>query len=108
MVKLCKGQVIRAETTDEDAHGRMVARCYLHDGRDLSAEMVKQGLAIDWPKFSGGQYRNLERPDARKQLWLADARQKGQMHVWEKFEASQQEPSGRRTPNDEMHQEAKQ
>ncbi len=82
-------QKVRAEVSEQDAHGRTVARCYLPDGRDLSAEMVKLGLAIDWPKFSEGQYRSLETPDARKKLWLADARQKGRMQVWEKFEARQ-------------------
>lgn len=87
LFSLCKGQDIRAEVTDQDAHARTVARCYLQDGRDLSAEMVKLGLAIDWPKFSGGKYRSLELSDARKKLWLANARQKGQLHVWEKFEA---------------------
>ena len=86
LVSLCKGQRIRAELTQEDAYGRTVARCYLADGRDLSAEMVKLGLAIDWAKFSGGKYRSLETSDARKRLWLADARQKGRMHVWQKFE----------------------
>ena len=89
LVSLCKGQTIRAEVTEKDAHGRTVARCYLPDGKDLSAEMVQMGLAIDWPKFSGGKYLSLETPDARKKLWLADARQKGRMHVWEKFEARQ-------------------
>ena len=84
---LCKGHQIRAEITDEDAHGRAVAKCFLPDGRDLSAEMVKLGLAIDWPKFSGGAYAALETADARKKLFLADARQKGRMHVWEKYEA---------------------
>ncbi|MGI3163988.1 thermonuclease family protein [Pseudooceanicola sp. 200-1SW] len=87
LVHLCKGQAVRAEVTDTDDHGRTVAKCYLPDGRDLSEEMVKQGLAIDWPKFSGGKYRPLETPDARKKLWLADARQKGRMHVWEAYEA---------------------
>lgn len=87
--KLCKGHLIRAEITDEDDHGRTVARCYLPDGSDLSAEMVKQGLAIDWPKFSGGKYKDLEPPGIRKKLFLADARQKGRMHVWEKFESRQ-------------------
>ena len=91
MVKLCKGHKIRAEVSAKDAYGRTVARCFLPDGRDLSAEMVKQGLAIDWPKFSGGKYSNLETPDARKKLWLASARQKGHMHVWRRFEASQRE-----------------
>ncbi len=87
--KLCKGHAIRAEITEKDAYGRTVARCFLSDGRDLSAEMVKQGLAIDWPKFSGGIYRSLETSDARKKLFLADARQKGRMQVWRKFEARQ-------------------
>jgi hypothetical protein len=41
------------------------------------------------PKFSGGIYRDLEVPDARRKMWLADARQKGHMHVWAKFEAKQ-------------------
>ena len=81
--KLCKGQTIRAEISEVDHYGRTVARCFLADGRDLSAEMVKQGLAIDWRKFSGGVYRKFEPSDARKKLFLADARQKGRMHVWE-------------------------
>lgn len=89
LVSLCKGQTIRAEFTEQDAYGRTVAKCFLPDGRDLSAEMVKLGLAIDWPKFSNGKYRSLEVSDVRKKLWLADARQKGRMHVWEKFEAKQ-------------------
>ena len=87
--RLCKGHTVRAEITEEDAYGRAVARCYLSDGKDLSAEMVKQGLALDWSKFSGGEYRAMETSDARKKLFLADARQKGRMHVWEKFESTQ-------------------
>ncbi len=86
LVSLCKGQTVRAVISEKDAYGRTVARCYLPDGRDLSAEMVKLGLAIDWPKFSRGIYRAMEVPDARKKMWLADARQKGRMHVWEQFD----------------------
>lgn len=89
LVNLCKGKTIRAEITEQDAYGRTVAKCYLQDGRDLSAEMVKLGLAIDWPKFSGGAYGSMEVPGVRKKLWLADARQKGRIHVWEQFEAQQ-------------------
>ena len=80
---------MQAETIEQDHHGRTVARCYLQDGRDLSAEMVKLGLAIDWPKFSDGKYRALEVPGIRKKLWLADARQKGRIHVVRQFEAKQ-------------------
>lgn len=87
LVNLCKGKTIRAEVIEQDAYGRTVAKCHLQDGRDLSAEMVKLGLAIDWPKFSGRKYSSLEVPGVRKKLWLADARQKGRMHVWEQFDA---------------------
>lgn len=89
LVRLCKGHLIRAEITAEDEYGRTVAKCSLPDGRDLSEEMVKQGLAIDWPKYSGGKYRQFEVPGVRKKLWLADARQKGRTHVWEAFNAQQ-------------------
>jgi endonuclease YncB( thermonuclease family) len=95
LVRLCKGQEIRAELIAVDAHDRTVAKCFLPDGRDLSAEMVKQGLAIDWPKFSGGVYASLETPDARKKLWLASARQKGHLHVWKKFEERQAEKAAK-------------
>ena len=96
LVSLCKGKSVTADIVERDSYGRTVAKCTLEDGRDLSAEMVKQGLAIDWEKFSGGKYRPLETPDARRRLWLADARQKGRLHVWEKFEANSKATT---TPN---------
>jgi micrococcal nuclease len=77
LVSLTKGQDIRAVFHGEQTYTREVATCHLPDGRDLSAEMVAAGLAINWPKFSGGKYRHLEPPDARKRMWRADARQKG-------------------------------
>ncbi|RUS58835.1 hypothetical protein EGN72_18105 [Pseudorhodobacter sp. E13] len=89
LIKLCKGHSVSAKVLAIDTHGRTVALCTLPDGRDLSAEMVKAGLALDWAKFSGGIYRNLETPDARRKLWLADARQKGRMYVWAQFDAKQ-------------------
>lgn len=79
LVKLCKGQKVRAVFDGDLSHDRTVATCYLSDGRDLSAEMVKAGMAIDWPKFSRGKYSGLELPGIRKKLWRCDARQKGRM-----------------------------
>lgn len=89
MIALCKGHHVRAKIIEQDAHGRAVAMCYLPDGRDLSEEMVKLGLALDWPKYSEGDYRMFEPEGVRKRLWLADARQKGRMHVWAEFDARQ-------------------
>ena len=79
MFDLCKGQEITVHVTDSDDYGRIVANCYLPDGRDLSAEKVKIGHAIDWPKYSGGIYKHLEVDGIRKKLWRCDARQKGRM-----------------------------
>ena len=79
MVKLCKGQVVTARIKPEISYDRVVGECFLSDGRDLAAEMVKAGLALDWPKFSGGKYRSLEPADARKKLWRASLRQSGVM-----------------------------
>lgn len=81
LMRLCKGTVIRAVTEGDLSHDRLVATCYLPDGRDLSAEMVKAGHAIDWPKFSCGKYRHLEPEGIRKRLWRCDARQKGRSPV---------------------------
>lgn len=43
------------ETMDVDRYGRTVARCFA-DGADLAAEMVRQGYALDWPRYSNGFY----------------------------------------------------
>jgi endonuclease YncB( thermonuclease family) len=79
LMRLCKGQVIRAVVEGGQSYDRLVATCYLPDGTDLSAEMVKTGHAIDWPKFSGGKYSHLEPDGIRQRLWRCDARQKGRM-----------------------------
>lgn len=77
LVALCKGQVVTATVTGELSYDRVVARCVLPDGRDLAAELVRIGLALDWPKYSGGRYRHLEPADARRRLWRAAQRQLG-------------------------------
>ena len=91
LFKLCKGERVHAHIIAEDDHSRCVARCTLDDGCDLSAEMVKLGLALDWLKFSNGRYRALEADGLRRKLWLADARQNGRMHVWDAYEARQRD-----------------
>jgi len=68
MHALCKGQIINVDLTGETTHDRLVGVCYLPDGRDLAAELVRQGLALDWPLFSGGKYSHLEPPGARRRI----------------------------------------
>ncbi|ABD53708.1 nuclease (SNase-like) [Jannaschia sp. CCS1] len=68
MVRLCKGQIITAHLTGETSYDRVVGTCYLDDGRDLAAELIKAGLALDFAHFSGGKYRHLETTDLRRKL----------------------------------------
>ncbi len=68
MVEICKGQVISAELTGERSFDRLVGTCYLPDGRDIGAEIIKKGLALDLACFSGGKYRCYEPEGARRML----------------------------------------
>lgn len=79
LVALTKGQIIRAELDGSVSYDRTVARCYLPDGRDLAMEMVKLGLALDWSKFSTGEYRVFEPEGARKKLWRVAAKHRGRL-----------------------------
>lgn len=81
LVQLCKGQTITAHIRPELSYDRVVAECFLPDGRDLAAELVRAGMALDWPKFSGGKYGHLEPADARRKLWRAQARQRGTLRI---------------------------
>lgn len=80
LISMCKGQVVTAQLRDELSYDRIVAKCVLPDGTDVAAELVKMGLALDWPKFSGGAYSHLEPPGIRRKLWRAAARQHGRFH----------------------------
>lgn len=68
MVHICKGQTITARLNGEVSYDRLVATCHLPDGTDIGGEIVRRGLAIDLPHFSGGRYRHLEPPEARRKL----------------------------------------
>ncbi len=82
LIAMSKGKVVTAIIKEEVSYDRVVAKCLLPDGTDVAAELVRKGLALDWPKFSGGAYTHLEPQDARKKLWRAAARQKGHMRAF--------------------------
>ena len=44
LVQLCMGQTVTARIKPELSYNRMVAECFLPDGRDLGAELVHSGL----------------------------------------------------------------
>lgn len=68
MIKLCKGQTIHVELTGDTSYDRLVGTCYLPDGTDVGAELVRAGLALDGSYFSRGKYLHLEPDGARQRL----------------------------------------
>jgi len=49
-------------------YGWLIDKCFLPDGRDLAAEMVKLELALDIPHFPDVDYKELETPNSRRKL----------------------------------------
>ncbi|TIP09257.1 MAG: thermonuclease family protein [Mesorhizobium sp.] len=47
---------LRCSFVDRDRFGRLVGDCKRADGRGVQQWLVEQGLALDWPKYSGGAY----------------------------------------------------
>lgn len=54
---------------DRDRYGRIVAICRIR-GRDLNAEMVRQGWAVEYTQYSDGRYAALEAEARRNRLGL--------------------------------------
>ena len=68
MVEICKGQNITACLTGETSYDRVVAKCFLDDGKDIAEEIVKAGLALDIPHFPNADYKRFEPPGVRRKL----------------------------------------
>jgi endonuclease YncB( thermonuclease family) len=68
MVDLCRGQTLHVVLHGETSHDRQVGTAYLPDGRDVGAELIRRGLALDCAFYSGGKYRPLEPEGARRRL----------------------------------------
>lgn len=56
------------------SYDRIVAVCRRADGADLNAWMVRNGHAIDWPKYSKGRYADEQREAKAKQrgVWSGE------------------------------------
>lgn len=58
-------------TATGTSYNRVVGYCARADGADVSTWMVRNGYAIDWPKYSGGRYASeqAEAQAARVGIW---------------------------------------
>ena len=53
---LIAGGSVVCDDTGQRSHDRVVAVCRGADGQDLAAQMVSDGWATDWPRYSMGRY----------------------------------------------------
>jgi len=54
--RLVAGQSLTCRVRDIDRYGRIVGQCFLSDGRDIAAQMIAAGVALEFCYFSGGYY----------------------------------------------------
>ena len=52
------GKTLRCNVLDIDRYGRLVGQCFLPDGRDIAAEMIRSGAATEYCRYSRGFYGN--------------------------------------------------
>lgn len=56
MRSLISGQTLDCVVRDMDRYGRIVGQCFLPDGRDIAAEMIRRGVATEYCRFSRDYY----------------------------------------------------
>jgi endonuclease YncB( thermonuclease family) len=61
---------VECQEEDRDRYGRVVATCKAH-GRDINAELVRQGWAIEYSQYSDGRFSDeeVEARQAKRGLW---------------------------------------
>ncbi len=64
---------VTCRQTDVDRYKRVVARC-AKDGRDVADYLVSEGWALDWPRYSRGEYGAAQEAAKRagKGVWAAE------------------------------------
>lgn len=53
---LAESRPLRCEFVERDQYGRFVGDCFRSDELGVAAAMVRAGMAMDWPRYSGGAY----------------------------------------------------
>ncbi|APO87274.1 thermonuclease family protein [Marivivens sp. JLT3646] len=53
---LIEGQILTCLIKDVDRYSRIVGQCFLENGLDIAAEMIRLGVAFEYCRYSGGYY----------------------------------------------------
>jgi micrococcal nuclease len=70
--ELCNGQQVKVVGDEKDRYGRLIAKTYLEDGREVGEEMVRAGMAWHFKKYSSDKTLNdleIIARDQRVGLW---------------------------------------
>ncbi len=54
--RLVSHENVSCRFIETDRYGRSVSQCFLSDGRDLGAEMIRQGHAVEYCRYSKNYY----------------------------------------------------
>ncbi len=63
--RMIEGRSILCEDSGERSHRRVVARCFI-GGEDVGRALIREGLARDCPRHSGGRYAGDETAAGRR------------------------------------------
>ena len=70
MRRLVGRDPVRCEVRDRDRYGRAIATCFVRGRRDLQRELVRQGLALAYRRYSTHYVRDEDAARAaRRGLW---------------------------------------
>lgn len=69
---LAASRPTRCEFVERDRYGRFVGTCFRRDGADVAAWLVRNGHALDWPRYSKGKYAAEQRAAEREKrgMWI--------------------------------------
>ena len=62
---LAASRPTRCEFVERDRYGRMVGNCFRADGASVGEWLVRSGWAVDWVRYSGGEFADAQ-DDARR------------------------------------------
>jgi endonuclease YncB( thermonuclease family) len=71
---LAESRPVRCEFVEWDQYGRFVGDCFRGDGLSVAAALVRAGMALDWPRYSGGAYASDQSAAAAAKagMWQGD------------------------------------
>lgn len=67
---LAASRPIRCDFVSRDQYGRFVGDCFRADGASVSAWLVRNGHALDWPRYSKGRYASQQVAAQRERIGL--------------------------------------